>query len=92
MAKGQDSKNPYFAVGYNQYAIVYEKFGISMDKQLQMDTLSYNKVLRDAICLKYAETQKGRDYLFDCWRLQQTEPDLGKITKTEGRIWQIQGL
>ena len=38
-------------------------------------------LLRDAICLSLKETEEGREYLDDCWRLQQTEPDYKAIEK-----------
>lgn len=48
---------------------------------MELDTLTFNKLLRDAICLKLKETEEGRDYLADCWRFQQTEPDFKAIEK-----------
>ena len=59
---------------------------------MEMDTLTFNKLLRDAICLRYMETEQGRNYLKDCWRLQQTEPDMKAIKKFNeimgGAQWQ----
>lgn len=48
---------------------------------MELDCLTHSKLLRDAICLRLQETEEGRDYLRDCWRLQQTEPDFGAIRK-----------
>jgi len=48
---------------------------------MELDVLTFNTLLRDAICLKLKETEEGREYLADCWRLQQTEPDYNAIKK-----------
>ncbi len=77
----ENADNPYFSVGLSQYNLVYEKFGIPIDKALELDNLTFNKLLRDALCLRFRETEEGRQYLKDCWRLQQTEPDIKAIEK-----------
>lgn len=52
-----------------------------MDRQMEMDTLTFNRLLRDALVLRLRETEEGRDYLKDCWRYKQTEPDWDSIKK-----------
>ena len=46
---------------------------------MELDTLTYNLLLRDALCLKFMETEEGQQHLDDCWRLQQTKPDREKL-------------
>ena len=42
---------------------------------MEMDTLTFNILLRDALVLRLKETEEGRGYLEKCWRYSQTEPD-----------------
>ena len=42
---------------------------------MELDILTFNKLLRDSIVIAYSETKDGREYLEDCWRMNQTEPD-----------------
>jgi len=46
-----------------------------------LDTLTYNKLLRDALVIKLRETEEGKDYLKDCWRFTQEEPDYSAIRR-----------
>lgn len=46
-----------------------------------MDTLTYNILLRDAFVLRLKETDEGREYLENCWRYQQSEPDRAALRK-----------
>ena len=50
---------------------------------MEMDTLTYNRLLRDALILRLKETDKGQEYLKDCWRYQQTEPDIAALRKLD---------
>ncbi len=52
-----------------------------MDKSIELDILTFNMILRDALIMKYKETEEGRKYLKDCWRYEQTEPDMEAIKK-----------
>lgn len=62
---------------------MWEKFGIPLDRQLELDTLTYNRILRDSLVLKLKETEGGQEYLKDCWRFRQTEPDFSALKKTD---------
>ncbi|WP_254306607.1 hypothetical protein [Clostridium sp. 001] len=35
----------------------------------------YWLLLRDAVIYNYKQTKEGREYLENCWRIEQTEPD-----------------
>lgn len=41
----------------------------------QMPIDVYFEILKDAYIYSLKQTQEGRDYLSDCWRMEQTEPD-----------------
>lgn len=51
---------------------------------MELDILTFNRLLRDALCIKLQETESGRDYLKDCWRLKQTEPDMEAVSRFNG--------
>ena len=42
---------------------------------MELDTLTYAVLARDAYVLRLKETEKGREYLEKCWRFKQTQPD-----------------
>ena len=51
---------------------------------LQIDSLDYLTYLtwrRDAFIYRWMQTDKGRDYLDNAWRLEQTKPDRGALRK-----------
>ena len=68
------------------YHLIYEKFGIPIDKAMELDVLTFNLLLRDAIVIAYSETEDGREYLNDCWRMNQTEPDFDELEKYKGGL------
>lgn len=73
--------NPYFQVGLTQYNLVYEKFGVPIDRAMELDCLTFAKLVRDAYVLRLKETEEGQNYLKDCWRLEQEAPDYEAIKK-----------
>lgn len=74
-------------VGLSSYHLVYKMFGMSISDCFKLDTITFNSLLRDAMCLQYMETREGREYLDECYRLTQTEPDIDKLMKfQQGRI------
>lgn len=42
---------------------------------MEMDTLSFAQVLRDATCYELRQTDDGKEFLDKCWIYQQTKPD-----------------
>jgi hypothetical protein len=71
----EGEENPYKIIGLRQYSLIYTYFGIPIDKQLELDVLTFNMLLRDSLCMRLAETEEGNNYLEDCFILQQTNPD-----------------
>lgn len=54
-------------------------------EDLPIDT--YLLLMRDAFIYKQSQSEGGREYLNNCWRIEQTEPDkqaLRKKFKKEG--------
>ena len=54
----------------------------------QVDALDYGLYLlwlRDAYLYTLNGTEEGRQYLDDCWRMEQTKPDRSKLHQTIGK-------
>lgn len=45
----------------------------------ELDVFTFWILRRDAVIYNCMKTDEGRDYLDNCWRLEQTEPDREKI-------------
>lgn len=52
-----------------------EYTGYTFKELEDLDFFEYLLYLRDAVVYKYMQTEKGREYLENCWRIEQTEPD-----------------
>ena len=59
--------------------------GMGFDELMQLDCITFRKLLRDAFINKMSRTEEGREYLEDCWLIKQTEPDRAKLRKNIGR-------
>jgi hypothetical protein len=44
-----------------------------------MEVLEYWLLLRDAVIYNYMQTKEGREYLDNCYRMEQKEPDRKKL-------------
>lgn len=45
----------------------------------------YMLLLRDAFIYRMEQTDEGKKYLKNCWRLEQTQPERGKLRKKFGK-------
>lgn len=63
------------------YSIIFEKFGIPITEQMELDILTWNRLLRDAAVLRLKETEEGRDYLKDCHRFTLEDPDYSALER-----------
>lgn len=45
----------------------------------------YMLLLRDAFIYKQEQSEEGRKYLTNCWRIKQTEPDRKKLRERFGK-------
>lgn len=55
---------------------------------LQIEELpvdAYFLLIRDAFIYKQKQTEAGREYLENCWRLEQTEPDRKALRERFGK-------
>ena len=50
----------------------------------QLDVFTYWALLHDAIVYGNAQTEAGREWLHNAWRLTQTTPDVVKLKEKFG--------
>ena len=49
-----------------------------------MDFLCYLQLRRDAWIHMLRQTEKGREYLYNAWRIEQSEPERNKLRTKHG--------
>lgn len=65
--------------------LVSEYTGLNFHQVGALDYGTYLLWLRDAYIHGLNQTAEGREYLDDCWRMQQTKPDRGKLSQKFGK-------
>ncbi len=58
--------------------------GLNLWDIQEMDLDVYLYIVRQAYIYSLSQTEKGREYLENCWRLQQTKPERSKLRKKFG--------
>ena len=59
--------------------LVSDYTGLDMAEVEDLDYIDYLQFRRDAFILKMSQTEKGREYLDNAYRLEQTEPERKKL-------------
>lgn len=65
--------------------LVAEYSGLNFHQVGQLDYGTYLLWLRDAYIHGLNQTEDGRKYLDDCWRMEQTKPDRAKLREKLGK-------
>ena len=65
--------------------LVAEYAGLNFHQVGQLDYGTYLLWLRDAYISVLNSSEDGRQYLDDCWRMEQTKPDRAKLRQTVGK-------
>lgn len=55
--------------------------GLSLPQVEVLDYLTYLTWRRDAFIYRWSQTEKGREYLDNAWRMEQTKPDREALRK-----------
>ena len=55
--------------------------GLNFREVEALDYLTYLTWRRDAFIHKWSQSEKGREYLDNAWRLEQTKPDREALRK-----------
>lgn len=70
-----DSDNGHYEVNTIEEKIVSDYTGYNFDRVEELEVFEYWLLLRDAVIHKYLQTEEGREYLENCWTIEQTKPD-----------------
>lgn len=65
--------------------LVAEYTGLNFHQVGQLDYGTFLLWRRDAYIAALSRTEEGQQYLDDCWRMRQTEPDRGKLSAKFGK-------
>lgn len=65
--------------------LVSEYTGLNFHQVGELDYGVYLLWLRDAYIYMLNRTEEGRQYLDDCWRMEQTKPDRAKLHQKLGK-------
>ena len=71
--------------------LVAEYSGLNFHEIGQLDYGTYLLWLRDAYISRLNQTEDGRQYLDDCWRMEQTKPDRAKLHQKLGKEMPFNG-
>lgn len=59
--------------------MVSEYTGFNFKIINELEAFEFWLYLRDSIVYKYMQTEEGKEYLENCWRIEQTKPDRKSI-------------
>lgn len=71
----------HYEVNTMEEKIVSEYTGYSFREIENLDVIEYWLYLRDAVIYNCMKTEKGQEYLENCWRMEQTKPDRKSLRK-----------
>lgn len=64
--------------------LVSDYTSLDFEKCLSLDCYTFKILLKDAYVYKLKQSEQGREYLENCYILQQTEPDRKALRKQYG--------
>ena len=67
--------------GTDDLNLVAAYTGMSFSELMELDCITFKMLLRDAFIDRMRKTEEGRDYLENCWLIQQTKPDRKRLKK-----------
>lgn len=84
MASVDDEGVPYDVETYWRH-LVSGYTGLNFNEIGQLNYVTFLQYRRDAFIQRCSATKEGRDYLHECWRMEQTEPDRVKLRRVTGK-------
>ena len=84
MASKDDEAVPYDVETYWRY-LVSSYTGLNFIEIGQLNYVDFLRYRHDAFIQRCASTKEGRDFLHECWRMEQTKPDRGKLRRITGK-------
>lgn len=76
-----DNEQGHYEVNTIEEKTVSDYTGYNFDRIDELEVFEYWLLLRDAIIHKYMQSKEGIEYLENCWRMEQTEPDRQSLRK-----------
>lgn len=76
-----DNEQGHYEVNTIEEKTVSDYTGYNFDRIDELEVFEYWLLLRDAIIHKYMQSKEGVEYLENCWRMEQTEPDRQSLRK-----------
>lgn len=80
---GEEVKE-YLTTETEELKKVSDYSGLNFDECLSLGMDTYKLLFRDAFIHDLKQSKGGKEYLEDCWLLQQTTPDRGKLKQRFG--------
>lgn len=68
-----------------KFKVVSNYTGLDFEKLFDVCVFDFYSLLRDAVIYNNSKTENGRDYLEQCWILEQTKPDRKKLRDKYGK-------
>ena len=65
--------------------IVSDYCNIPIFEVFELEVFDFWYLLRDAAIYLYSQTEDGKKYLDNCWRIEQTQPDKEKLRAKFGK-------
>lgn len=80
---GEEVKE-YLTTETEELKKVSDYSGLDFDECLSLGMDTYKQLFRDAFIHDMKQSKEGKEYLEDCWLLQQTTPDKNKLKEWFG--------
>lgn len=80
----REEEKPFLMTDTEDLKMVADYSRLSFSECLELDCYTYKALVRDAFIYKMKQSENGREYLQDCWLLQQTQPDRRKLREKFG--------
>ena len=74
-SQGSTEHSYQYEVGSFWYQLVSDYTGLDFIQIGELNFLQYLTWRRDAYIRRFEQTEEGREYLDNAWRMEQTEPD-----------------
>lgn len=79
-----DDTSGFLVTDTEDLKTVSDYTGLDFEKCLALDIRTYKTLFRDAFIHQMKQTEQGREYLEECWTLQQTKPERNKLKRKFG--------
>lgn len=77
-----DDDKGHYAVNTYEEKIICDYTGYTFKDIDDLVVFEYWLLLRDAVIFNNMQTEEGKEYLDNCWIMEQTQPDRKKIRET----------